>query len=235
MRTVFILCLTFIYALESYAQFEGELLYKFNVSSKLIDSLKRGMADSELREATEYFDSLRVFIKGNDYAVWKNNKTDEKNILIQRNNRIYTIAKVILSRKKERILLATDLTNSVYNKDNFTAYNTDAITISDVDFFSKKCKQYVLKDPAITETFIVADEQDYTTDINKNYLVPPYTGHNLNSPHYTPFRNRIIYYYQLDFNGFSYSFTLIDIKAQKLPESIFIIPLTDKKGIIKEP
>ncbi len=206
-----------------FAQFEGEIIYKTEIKNNYLDSLINEKSSEELKKINpNYYDTLTIFIKDSNFSIWRNNQSNEKNILIEKENKEYTITdKAFYNKKKEKQLTSIDLLNPRYNKDNFNGYQSFNITVSQIDFQDKKCEKHVLKDAKISEVFIICNDS-LKTNILRNYLVSPYTGQNLNSEFYAPFRNKIIYYYELNYRKTKFISTLIKLFNKKLDDDIFV-------------
>lgn len=226
-------CLSVLFFLSTMpllAQFEGQLIYKFEMRNNTLDSLAKNLSYAEMRESNSFYDTVRIHIKNEDFIIEKNNKSEEIEINIENQKKLYTIGNLRFSDQK--VLHITDLSLPKNNKDNFEHYKDSCITVIDTLLFSKKCKKYTLKDSIVTETFIVCDD-DINTNISKNYLIHPTIGQNFRSIHYENFRNKIIYYYEMTYFKTRYTLTLLESKWVQIPDQMFLIPKTNSKGIIK--
>ncbi|MCA4777121.1 hypothetical protein OBK16_13590 [Empedobacter falsenii] len=214
-----------------FCQFQGELFYHYEIASPSLNKLKEGLSNDELRKATQFADTVRILIKDNNFITLINNKLEEKKIVLESEKTEYTISKILLPDKGKKVLTKIDLTSPLYNKDNFTEYSLSNIVVENILIENKECKKHLLFDQKITETFVVCDELP-STSIVRNYLIPPYTGQNLNSKHYEFLRNKIIYSYEMQISAITYKMRLVKINSKEIDNNDFVIPKTNSKGII---
>lgn len=231
MKQILVIFIFVLFHQVIYSQFQGEIVYKIEMKNKVLDKLIKDKTYAELRESNVFYDTLKVLIKNDNFITVKNDNFETTSILIEKDKKEFTISKNLLPRDGTKLLYTIDLENNLmYNKDNFENYNN--VKVSDTIINSKMYKKYILQDSMITEIFIISDKP-METAIVKNYLLSPYTGQNLNSEHYKPFRNKIIYYYEMKFGDFKWIMQLVKIEERDIADNLFKIPKTNKRGVFK--
>lgn len=201
------------------------------------DFLKK-IPEKEKKSHHSYYDSATIYIKNENFITLKNNKINEKSILLESDKKEYTSSRSYYFNTNQKILTTIDLTNPVYNKVNYDYPNREETIIIEKDTIylnNNKCSyiSYSDNNEKLKEEFITCSD-NITTNIKRNYLATPYIGQLLDTKLYERFKNKILYYYKLTYKGISYSHELLNIELMDIDNHFFSIPKTNKKGIIKE-